>query len=50
VLRFIADKVLVMKDGEVVEHAGAAEMLEHPREDYTKSLLAAIPRGSRVTA
>ncbi|MEY2730480.1 MAG: ABC transporter ATP-binding protein [Betaproteobacteria bacterium] len=45
VVRFISDEVLVMKDGIVVEQASAEEILHHPREDYTKRLLGAIPRG-----
>ena len=49
VVRFISDEVLVMKDGEVVEQASAEQILAHPREDYTKRLLAAIPRGWQPT-
>jgi peptide/nickel transport system ATP-binding protein len=45
VVRFMADEVLVMKDGEVVEQAGVQEILERPREDYTRRLMQAIPRG-----
>ena len=45
VVRFISDEVLVMKDGIVVEQDSAAQILAAPREDYTKRLLAAIPRG-----
>jgi len=45
VVRFMADEVLVMKDGEVVEQASVAQILEAPQQDYTKRLLAAIPRG-----
>ncbi|MCY7315763.1 MAG: dipeptide ABC transporter ATP-binding protein [Rubrivivax sp.] len=45
VVRFISDEVLVMKDGVVVEQASAAQILAAPKEDYTKRLLAAIPRG-----
>ncbi|HRD83678.1 MAG TPA: dipeptide ABC transporter ATP-binding protein, partial [Rubrivivax sp.] len=45
VVRFISDEVLVMKDGEVVEQASAAEILAAPRQEYTRRLLAAIPRG-----
>ncbi len=48
VVRFISDEVLVMKDGVVVEQADAAQILAAPREDYTKRLLAAIPRGYRA--
>jgi peptide/nickel transport system ATP-binding protein len=50
VVRFMADEVLVMKDGDVVEQAGVTDILEHPREDYTKRLLAAIPCGYRAAA
>ncbi len=50
VVRFISDEVLVMKDGRVVEQASAAQILAAPREDYTKRLLAAIPRGYRAAA
>jgi len=45
VVRFISDEVLVMKDGVVVEQAPVAQILEAPREEYTRRLLAAIPRG-----
>ncbi|MCW7538496.1 dipeptide ABC transporter ATP-binding protein [Aquabacterium sp. A7-Y] len=44
VVRFMADDVLVMKDGRVVEQAGAAELLAAPKEEYTRRLLAAVPR------
>ena len=50
VVRFISDEVLVMKDGVVVEQAATAQILAAPREDYTKRLLAAIPRGYRAAA
>ncbi len=39
----IADRVVVMKDGRVVETGTAAEVLRGPREDYTKMLIAAVP-------
>jgi peptide/nickel transport system ATP-binding protein len=45
VVRFMADEVLVMKDGDVVEQADAETILSNPVQDYTKRLLAAIPRG-----
>jgi peptide/nickel transport system ATP-binding protein len=50
VVRFISDEVLVMKDGQVVEQASAVQILAAPQQDYTKRLLAAIPRGYRVPA
>jgi peptide/nickel transport system ATP-binding protein len=34
----------------VVERAAAQEILASPREEYTKRLLAAIPRGYRAAA
>jgi peptide/nickel transport system ATP-binding protein len=45
VVRFMADEVLVMKDGEVVEQAGVEQILERPQQEYTRRLLTAIPRG-----
>ena len=48
VVRFMADEVLVMKDGEVVEQAGVAQILDAPQQDYTKRLIGAIPRGYRA--
>jgi peptide/nickel transport system ATP-binding protein len=50
VVRFMADEVLVMKDGEVVEQASVEAILDHPKEDYTRRLLGAIPRGYRAAA
>ncbi|MGA0611103.1 ABC transporter ATP-binding protein [Caldimonas sp. KR1-144] len=45
VVRFIADEVLVMKDGAVVERNHIESLLESPREDYTRRLLGAVPKG-----
>src|SRR5947207_4221722 len=47
VVRFMADEVLVMKDGEVVEQAGVEEILDRPQQEYTRRLMGAIPRGYR---
>jgi len=38
------DDVLVLKDGEEVERGPVREVLSAPQHDYTKALLAAIPR------
>ncbi|BCY12972.1 ABC transporter ATP-binding protein [Actinoplanes sp. L3-i22] len=43
VLRRIADRVAVLKDGVVVEIGKTSEVYEHPRHAYTKELLAAVP-------
>ena len=48
VVRFMADEVLVMKDGEVVEQASVAQILDAPQQEYTRRLLGAIPRGYRA--
>jgi peptide/nickel transport system ATP-binding protein len=48
VVRFVSDEVLVMKDGVVVEQASAEQILVAPREEYTRKLLSAIPRGWRA--
>ncbi len=50
VVRFMADEVLVMKDGEVVEQAAVEQILADPHEDYTRRLLAAVPRGYHAAA
>ena len=50
VVRFMADEVMVMKDGAVVEQASVEQILDAPREEYTKRLLGAIPRGYRAAA
>lgn len=39
-----ADHVIVMKDGEVVDRGSVAEVFNNPQHDYTKQLLAAVPR------
>jgi peptide/nickel transport system ATP-binding protein len=45
VVRQIADEVLVMQAGRVVEHAPTDEVFTQPQDDYTRQLLAAIPGG-----
>ncbi|TCK01104.1 ABC transporter ATP-binding protein [Nocardia alba] len=43
VVRQIADNVLVMREGKVVEAATTDEVFASPREGYTRALLEAIP-------
>jgi peptide/nickel transport system ATP-binding protein len=43
VVRQIADEVMVMRAGRVVEHAATADVFSSPRDEYTRQLLAAIP-------
>jgi peptide/nickel transport system ATP-binding protein len=40
----ITDRVLVMRNGQAVEQDRTAAVLDSPRNDYTRSLLAAVPR------
>jgi peptide/nickel transport system ATP-binding protein len=42
----IADRVAVMQRGRIVEQGAAAEVLNYPRHDYTKALIAAVPHGA----
>jgi len=39
----IADRVVVMRHGKVVEQGSATEVLRAPKDDYTKALIAAVP-------
>jgi peptide/nickel transport system ATP-binding protein len=43
VIRQIADEVMVMRAGRVVEHATTQDVFASPRDEYTRQLLAAIP-------
>lgn len=57
VVNLLAQRVAVLRDGAVVEHADRAQVLGEPQHEYTRKLLAAAPvpdperqRGRRVTA
>ncbi|MFC9874221.1 ABC transporter ATP-binding protein [Nocardia salmonicida] len=49
VVRQIADNVLVMREGKVVEAATTDEVFASPREEYTRALLEAIPGRELLT-
>src|SRR6185295_7340540 len=43
VVRALADRVLVMQNGRIVEEGSVADVFASPKHDYTKQLLAASP-------
>ena len=43
VVRYIADNIAVMYRGKIVEYGDAEKVFNHPKNDYTKKLLSAIP-------
>ena len=44
VVEYLADDVAVMVGGKIVEQGDAEQVLGHPRHEYTRTLLAAVPR------
>lgn len=46
----LADRVVVMYQGKIVETAPSLELFSAPREDYTKALLQAVPHLGRNSA
>ncbi|MCP4394650.1 MAG: ABC transporter ATP-binding protein [Alphaproteobacteria bacterium] len=45
IVRKMADKVCVMKDGEIVERGLVDEVLNNPQHEYTKHLMNSAPKG-----
>ncbi|MEV4988374.1 ABC transporter ATP-binding protein [Pseudarthrobacter sp. LMD1-1-1.1] len=46
----LADRVVVMYQGDVVEEASAKKLFAEPKQDYTRNLLAAVPHLGRNSA
>jgi peptide/nickel transport system ATP-binding protein len=46
VVKYMADQVMVMHQGSVVEMANSDQLYRNPRHPYTQALLAAIPRAA----
>ncbi len=44
VIKHISDRIMVMNQGEIVEIGDADEVYNNPQNEYTKKLIAAIPR------
>lgn len=47
VVKDFCDRILVMYEGRIVESGTPEEIFLHPKEEYTKKLLASIPQGRR---
>ncbi|MDE1165366.1 MAG: ABC transporter ATP-binding protein [Pseudomonas sp.] len=47
-VRRIAQRVCVMRGGEIVEQAGCSELFDHPRHPYSRLLIGAEPDGQPV--
>ena len=43
VVRYISDRIMVMHKGKIVEQGPADEVYYHPKNEYTKNLIASIP-------
>jgi len=43
VVRFMSDRIMVMKDGKIVEIGDADEIYNNPKSDYTKKLIDSVP-------
>jgi ABC-type oligopeptide transport system ATPase subunit len=43
VVEYLADDVLIMQHGKVVEYAATEEIFKNPRSEYTKNLIASVP-------
>jgi peptide/nickel transport system ATP-binding protein len=50
VVRYVSDRVAVMRHGKVVESGPAAEVFDRPRHPYTRALLQAVPDVGRALA
>ena len=44
VIGAMADRILVLKDGEALEYGKTQDVLTNPQSDYTRALLAAVPK------
>ena len=50
VVHKVADRVVVLRRGEVVEEGAADRVLSAPQHDYTRSLVGAVPRVAHLRA
>lgn len=45
VVKFMADRIAVMQNGKIVEIGTTQEVYDNPKTEYTKQLIAAVPKG-----
>ncbi|HXY90706.1 MAG TPA: ABC transporter ATP-binding protein [Xanthobacteraceae bacterium] len=50
IVRKIAERVCVMKEGKIVERGNVGELFARPQHPYTKALIAAEPKGTPAAA
>jgi peptide/nickel transport system ATP-binding protein len=48
VVRYISDRIMVMNKGKIEESGNADEIYFNPKSDYTKKLIASVPKGLPV--
>ncbi len=44
VVRYMSDRIMVMQEGRIIESGNAEAVYRHPESEYTRQLLAAIPK------
>jgi peptide/nickel transport system ATP-binding protein len=50
IVRMICSRVAVFRDGQLIEIGDVGDVLDNPREDYTRTLIASAPRFSNQQA
>jgi len=50
VVKLMADRVAVMHQGSIIESQDKTDFFQNPKEDYSKALLVALPKGNRKPA
>jgi peptide/nickel transport system ATP-binding protein len=43
VVKYISDRILVLRNGELIETGTSDEIFNHPKTEYTKNLIDSIP-------
>jgi len=49
VVRYISDRIMVMNKGKIEEVGDAEQVYFHPKKEYTKQLIASIPKGQLIS-